>query len=152
MALQPGNADTYRIVASAHQAAGDFATARDVLLKALSLSPGDVDVLIRLSIAGRKLEDYAAALLHAWQAHTRQPTNKEAGNALGSALAALGNSKDAKAVLTAIAQKRRLEPDVESRISALCAEIEARERSGMAAAETIPAEPSGPETDENVKE
>jgi len=138
-ALQPANADTYRILAAAHLAAGDFSIARDILVKALSLGPGDVETLNRLSVASRKLEDYPAALLHAWQAHRKQPDNKDAGNALGSALAALGHPKDAKAVLTAIARKRRLEKEVESRISTLCAEIELQERSGALMPEPEPA-------------
>lgn len=87
-------------------ALGELSPAREAYDAALGLSPGDTDIKVRLSLLARKSGDLKAALRHADDAWTERADDKEAGNAIGAALAALGERLAAREVLTAMANGR----------------------------------------------
>ena len=87
-------------------ALGELSPAREAYDAALGLSPSDTDIKVRLSLLARKSGDLKAALRHADDAWTERADDREAGNAIGAALAALGERMAAREVLTAMANGR----------------------------------------------
>ncbi|MBD8876022.1 tetratricopeptide repeat protein [Roseibium polysiphoniae] len=122
--LSPESADLHKLVAEAHFAAGNLDFAKSAYWAALTRATDDkTTILTSLSVVCRKLGDGEAALVHAHRAFEKAPDRKDAGNALGAALKALGHPKDARAVLTATAQSKPLDEALTTRIGRLAAEI-----------------------------
>lgn len=122
--LHPNDVDAYTMLGEAHQAAGQFSAARQALLKALDLTGGQPELKVQISVISRKLGELGTALAYADDAYRANPATRGAGNALGAALAALGHPKDAKAVLTNVAQGQALADDLQARIDRLVAAVQ----------------------------
>ncbi|SHM65105.1 tetratricopeptide repeat protein [Roseibium suaedae] len=119
--LQPSAGAPLRIMSDALQHQGAFEEAHDALMKAIEVDPGHrLETLVRLSTVCRKMGNGIDALLHARQAVRVSPQNPEAGNALGSALAALGQMLVARAVLTNIARKTPMDDALLDRVDEAC--------------------------------
>lgn len=97
------SAEAFTCLADVLAAQGDLVAARNAYETSLRLEPGDAGVKVRLSLLARKAGDLRAALRHADDAWTDQSDNREAGNAVGAALAAMGERLAAREILTAIA-------------------------------------------------
>lgn len=119
--LQPSSGAALRLMSDALQHQGAFEEAHDALMKAIEVDPGHrLETLVRLSTICRKMGNGIDALLHARQAVRVSPQNPEAGNALGSALAALGQMLVARAVLTSIARKTPMDDALLDRVDEAC--------------------------------
>lgn len=104
------SAAAFTCLADVLAAQGDLLSARNAYETSLRLEPGDAGVKVRLSLLARKAGDLRAALRHADDAWTDQSDNRDAGNAVGAALAAMGERLAAREILTAIANGRSV-PD-----------------------------------------
>ncbi|MEJ8475962.1 tetratricopeptide repeat protein [Roseibium algae] len=122
--LSPSESEPNRVLAEAHEAAGNLQQARAGYTKALTYSGDEkASLLVSLSTISRKLGEYPKALLHAFDAWQRAPGRKDAGNALGAALKNLGRSTDARAILTSMAQGKSLDSALERRLFDLARDL-----------------------------
>ncbi len=120
--LAPTDPDTHRLIALAQEHLGDLFAAEHALETALACATGNrPDIRVALSGLKRRQGQNGAALVHADAAWQLEPGRRDAGNALGASLKALGQSNVAREVLTGTAQNKPLSDDLLDRIAALVA-------------------------------
>ncbi|ADZ70857.1 tetratricopeptide repeat protein [Polymorphum gilvum] len=98
-----GSTAAYAMLGDVLAAQDALGPARDAYEAALDRDPADPDVKVKLSTVARRAGDLKAALRHADDAWSERPDHRDAGNAVGAALAALGERTAARTVLTAVA-------------------------------------------------
>ncbi|WP_425088496.1 tetratricopeptide repeat protein [Stappia sp.] len=121
----------------------DWPGAIEAFTAAQTRDPADATSSINLSNAHRRSGNLAAALHHARAAWDLAPSSKAAANALGTALAACGAGKQARAVLMAQGERGQLAVKVWQDLDALERHLEETaaqaqaERAGEAAARAV---------------
>ncbi|MTH96814.1 lipopolysaccharide assembly protein LapB [Roseibium sp. RKSG952] len=127
--IRPEDPAALIVRGEAFQACGRLQEARGDFLTVLDLDPANIGMKVRISAISRKLGDLGIALAFAHDAYEKDPGHKGAGNALGSALAALSRPKDAQSVLTSVARAAPLPANLKEQIKTLIenmsAEVEA---------------------------
>ncbi|NBN77699.1 tetratricopeptide repeat protein [Microvirga tunisiensis] len=104
--LGQGSSEAFTCLGDALMAAGNLMAAREAYEAALKRTRSGGAIAVRLSVLARKSGDHRAALRHADDAWSDRPDDREAGNAVGAALAALGERLAAREVLTAMVHGR----------------------------------------------
>ncbi|MEP4767964.1 MAG: tetratricopeptide repeat protein [Roseibium sp.] len=110
--LSPADPLPLEMLSLALEGLGELQDAREAGQEAVRLAPNSSHLQTRMSVLSRKLEENAAAIKYALQAHDCDPDQLEPLKALGAALAAHKFPKEARTVLTDLSSSRSLDPEI----------------------------------------
>ncbi len=138
--LSPADSKPLELLSDALAGKGALEDAQEAAEEALKLNPRSLPVLVHLSVLSRKRGDQTSALKYALAAHDQNISAQEPLNALGAALASLKHTKQARSVLTGLAEGKKLDTEVRQLVESLIETDNARKGADVSTFEQSPYE------------